>query len=255
VKNGSNEIVSEKSSIGLRVFSIMRKIFIYLLSIFIIIAAILFAADKSPNKSLFGYRHYTVLTNSMEPEFSSGDMVFVKVSGAGSIKEGDIITFNVSSDSDAYLTHRVTQRLENYKGTGVTCFRTKGDANNSEDSFLIDESRVIGKVKFHVPKLGFIVRFVQLRWYFIFPLIILIIVFFKLMLYYFSLRDENKKTENQSVQEKNDDGHESSENVNEIPDKDSGLQKDVQEETEDSQQEPDAGLEKTNDRTEDNHEN
>jgi len=255
VKNGSNEIVSEKSSIGLRVFSIMRKIFIYLLSIFIIIAAILFAADKSPNKSLFGYRHYTVLTNSMEPEFSSGDMVFVKVSGTGSIKEGDIITFNVSSDSDAYLTHRVTQRLENYKGTGVTCFRTKGDANNSEDSFLIDESRVIGKVKFHVPKLGFIVRFVQLRWYFIFPLIILIIVFFKLMLYYFSLRDENKKTENQSVQEKNDDGHESSENVNEIPDKDSGLQKDVQEETEDSQQEPDSGLEESNDRTEDNHEN
>ena len=54
MKNGSNEIVSEKSSIGLRVFSIMRKIFIYLLSIFIIIAAILFAADKSPNKSLFG---------------------------------------------------------------------------------------------------------------------------------------------------------------------------------------------------------
>lgn len=255
MKNDSNEIVSEKSSIGFRTFSIMRKIFIYLLSFFIIIAAILFAADKSPNKSLFGYRHYTVLTDSMEPEFSSGDMVFVKVSGAGSIKEGDIITFNVSSGSDAYLTHRVTQRLENYKGTGVTCFRTKGDANNSEDSFVVDESRVIGKVRFHVPKLGFIVRFVQLKWYFILPIIILLIVFFKLMIYYFSLRDENKKTENQFVQEKNDDGHESSGNVNEIPDKDFGLQKDVQEETEDSQQEPDAGLEKTNDRTEDNHEN
>ena len=254
MKNESTETVSKNSSVGFRVFSIMRKVFIYLLSLFIIIAAILFAADKSPNKSLFGYRHYTVLTDSMKPEFSSGDMVFVKVTGAGSINEGDIITFNVSSDSDAYLTHRVTQKIEDYQGTGVTCFRTKGDANNSEDSFLIDESRVIGKVKFHVPKLGLIIRFVQLRWYFILPLIILIIVFFKLMIYYFTLLDDKKKAENHSDQKKTDDVDKNLKDGLEIPDEGSGSNEDVQDETNGSQEATDNGHEILNTRMEDNYE-
>jgi signal peptidase len=140
---------------------------------------------------MFGFRYYTVLTDSMVPEFASGDMVFVKLAGSKSIKEGDIITFNPSSGSDAYLTHRVIEKITDYQGTGVTCFRTKGDANNIEDAFLIDEGRVIGKVQFHLPKFGMIVRFVQLRWYFILPLVALMFVFFKMMKYYFELKGKN----------------------------------------------------------------
>lgn len=187
----AKDMTSNNLNKGFRIFSIVRMIFIYCLSFFIVIAAILFAASKSPNKSMFGFRYYTVLTNSMVPEFSSGDMIFVKVSDAKSIQTGDIITFNPSSGSDAYLTHRVTEKITNYQGTGVTCFRTKGDANKDEDSFLIDEDRVIGKVQFHVPRLGVIVRFVQLRWYFILPLIVLLFVFFRMMKYYFELKNKN----------------------------------------------------------------
>lgn len=176
------------SSTAYKVFSVTRKIFVYLISLLIIIAAVLFAANKSPNKAFLGYRYYTVLTNSMTPEFASGDMVFVKLTDAERIKTGDIITFNPSSSSEAYLTHRVTEKYADYQGTGVTCFKTKGDANDSDDAFLIDESRVIGVVKFHMPKLGLIVRFVQLRWYFILPLTVLMIIFFSLMKYYFSMK-------------------------------------------------------------------
>ena len=181
---------------GFRIFTVTRKIFVYCLSVLIVIVAIFFAASKSPNKSMFGFRYYTVLTDSMVPEFSSGDMVFVKLAGSKSIKEGDVITFNPSSGSDAYLTHRVAEKISDYQGTGVTCFRTKGDANNADDSFLIDESRVIGKVQFHLPKMGVIVRFFQLRWYFILPLIALMIVFFKMMKYYFILRGSNNSEQN-----------------------------------------------------------
>lgn len=187
----AKEVTGSNISKGFRVFSVVRMVFIYCLSIFIVIAAVLFAASKSPNKSMFGFRYYTVLTDSMVPEFSSGDMVFVKVSDAKGIKTGDVITFNPSSGSDAYLTHRVTEKITNYQGTGVTCFRTKGDANNADDSFIIDEDRVIGKVQFHVPKLGVIVRFVQLRWYFILPLIALLFVFFRMMKYYFELKSKD----------------------------------------------------------------
>ncbi|MBR1824583.1 MAG: signal peptidase I [Ruminococcus sp.] len=197
-----NENIGVTESKGYKVFSVVRTIFVYLLALLIIIAAMLFAADKSPNKSMFGYRYYTVLTDSMVPEFYSGDMVFVKLSNADSINTGDVITFNPSSGSDAYLTHRVTEKIDDYQGSGVTCFRTKGDANDSEDSFLIDEERVIGKVQFHVPKMGIIVRFVQLRWYFIVPLIVLLIIFFKLMKYYFTLHGENSGGEPAETNEK-----------------------------------------------------
>ena len=183
--------VPEPSS-GYRVFSLIKRLFVYLLAIGIIIAAIMFAADHSPNKSFFGYRYYTVLTPSMSPTYKTGDMVFVKLQNASDIRVGDVITFNPSSNSDAYLTHRVTQKLENYEGSGVTCFKTKGDANDTEDAMLIDQSRVIGSVKFSIPKLGYIVRFVQLRWYFVAALIVLLWIFFRLLSMYFAPKSEEK---------------------------------------------------------------
>lgn len=185
----NNLIESEQESSpskGYRIFEIIRTVFVYLLAVVIIVAALLFAASANPSKSLFGYRYYTVLTPSMEPAYSVGDMVFVKIEKADNINVGDVITFNPSSEGDAYLTHRVVEKMSDYKGTGLTCFRTKGDANDSEDTFLIDEERVIGVVNAGIPWLGYIVRFVQLRWYYIVPICALIFVFFKLMGIYLS---------------------------------------------------------------------
>lgn len=184
---------SEKSSgsAGGRIVSVIQSVFIYGLSIAIIIGAILFAMDKSPQKSLFGYRYYTVLTPSMTPTYQVGDVVVVKLTDASNISVGDVITFNPSSESDAYLTHRVAEVYPDYSGTGITCFRTKGDANDTEDSFLVDESRVIGTVVFHVPKIGYIVRFVQLKWYFVLPLIALLFLWIKLLKMYFASGQEN----------------------------------------------------------------
>ena len=188
--------------VGAKIFDICFTVFVYLVAAAILIGAILFAFSTRPDKSIFGYRYYNVLTGSMSPVYNVGDMIFVKISDKGSdINVGDVITFNPSLDSDAYLTHRVTQKLTDYEGTGVTCFKTKGDANDSEDTFLIDESRVIGTVEFFVPKLGVIVRFIQLRWYFVVPLILLVILFFALMRRYFEgdEDDEEEGSENGSA--------------------------------------------------------
>ncbi len=188
-----DSVKSETESTGYKIVEILRTIFVYLLAAGIILGAILFAVDRSPTKSFFGFRYYTVLTDSMKPEFITGDMVIVRLKNADSINVGDIITFNPSSGSEAYLTHRVTQKIDDYEGSGITCFRTKGDANNTEDSFLIDEERVIGTVEFHIPKLGTVVRFIQLRWYFIVPLLLLIVLFFHLLKIYFSNDEEAEK--------------------------------------------------------------
>jgi signal peptidase len=201
--NGVFIISAEKktgqNSAGYKIASVFGKIFVYILALGIIVAALLFAESNSPQKSVFGYRFYTVLTPSMEPGLKVGDMVIVKLANADSIEVGDVITFNPSSDSEAYLTHRVTQKIDDYEGTGVTCFRTKGDANDSEDSFLIDSGRVIGTVNAHIPKIGYIIRFVQLKWYFVLPLVIMILVFFKLIKIYFtSGDDDNGDSENEA---------------------------------------------------------
>ncbi|MBR2176553.1 MAG: signal peptidase I [Clostridia bacterium] len=194
-----NEPSSEVSAV-LRIFSVLSTVVVYLLAACILIGAILFAFNASPTKSIFGYRYYTVLTPSMSPNYNVGDVIFVHIEDSDTINEGDVITFNPSADSEAYLTHRVTEKIENYEGTGVTCFRTKGDANNSEDSFLIDEEKVIGKVVFGIPKLGYIIRFAQLRWYYIAAITVMIIAFIYLLKRYFKAEDENGGQETEAAE-------------------------------------------------------
>lgn len=189
----SNE--SKPRSAGYRTVSILRTVFVYLLAVCIVIAAVLFAASKSPNKSIFGYRYYTVLTPSMEPAYSVGDVVIVKLANADEIEKGDVITFNPSSDGDAYLTHRVTEKITDYEGTGVTCFKTKGDANDTEDSFLIDSSRVIGTVSMGIPKVGYVIRFIQMRWYIVLPLAVMLLALFRLLKIYFADSGEEEPGE------------------------------------------------------------
>lgn len=182
---------TERTPIANTVWSFIRTIIVLIFSIGIVVAAVLFAVNKSPQKSIFGYRYYTVLTPSMNPTYKVGDLVFVKLSHAEDIAIDDVITFNPSSETDAYLTHRVIDKIEDYEGSGVTCFRTKGDANETEDDFLIDEPRVIGKVSFAIPKLGYIIRFIQLKWYFVLPLVILTFVFLRLVDTYLDSREED----------------------------------------------------------------
>jgi len=190
--------------VGAKIFDVAFTVFVYLLSAVILIAALMFASNTSPDKSLFGYRYYTILTGSMEPAYSVGDMIFVKLTDAKEINVGDVITFNPSQDSDAYLTHRVTEKLENFEGTGVTCFRTQGDANNAEDSFLIDSSRVVGVVTFSLARVGYIVRFIQLRWYLVVPVVIMIAVLFRLLKHYFLMdKDEDEEETAKETPKKN----------------------------------------------------
>ena len=187
--------------LGARIFDIAFSVFVYLLAAAILVGALLFSFSTSPDKALFGYRYYTILTPSMSPAYNVGDMIFVQLKGPEDINEGDVITFNPSQDSDAYLTHRVTEKIVDYQGTGVTCFRTRGDANDSEDSFLIESDRVIGTVNFGIPYLGFVVRFIQLRWYIVLPIVIMVAVFFYLLKRYFLIGDDDEEDDNKSDKE------------------------------------------------------
>lgn len=93
---------------------------------------------------------YAVVTNSMEPVFSRGDVVFVKKADFQSLNEGDIVTVEFH-DGSGYFTHRIVS-IDHDAGM----FRTKGDASEREDPQPSMSEQVMGKVWYSVPLLGYI---------------------------------------------------------------------------------------------------
>lgn len=105
---------------------------------------------------LLGLQNYIVLSGSMEPAYHTGAVVYVKPVDADVLEVGDVITFRLAGDSMA--THRIVEVI----GSGEDVqFRTKGDANDTEDGSLVQSIDVAGKVVFTIPYLGYIASFIQ----------------------------------------------------------------------------------------------
>lgn len=112
----------------------------------IMIAAALFVAVPK----LFGIKMYSVLSGSMEPVLSIGDLIYVVPANPENIKEGDVISFVLNEDL-LVATHRVAAvDTENMR------FTTKGDANSAEDAGTVLFGNVIGIEKFSLPKVGYL---------------------------------------------------------------------------------------------------
>ena len=104
---------------------------------------------------LMGYRCYTIISGSMEPQYSVGDLIYVKNVDVNTITVGEPITF-VLNEELVVATHRVV-RVD----TENQHFYTKGDANEIEDSDPVHFNNVIGVPQFSIPKLGYVSAFVQ----------------------------------------------------------------------------------------------
>ena len=99
---------------------------------------------------------YVVLSGSMEPAIKVGSIVVVSEATSGSIEEGDIITYKDSSwtqENPSLTTHRVVN-IETEQSKAY--FETKGDANEDPDPSLVSENRVVGRVMFSIPFIGYI---------------------------------------------------------------------------------------------------
>ena len=96
----------------------------------------------------FGYGAAVVLSGSMEPELSKGDLIVVKETEDFSLN--DIVVFE---SGNSLVVHRVV-------GMGGEEIVTKGDANNVADD-PIKSSDVLGRVLFHIPFVGNVVNFIK----------------------------------------------------------------------------------------------
>jgi signal peptidase len=104
---------------------------------------------------IIGFQCYTVISGSMEPKYSVGDLLYVKDVDVNSIKVGDDITFVLNEDL-VVATHQVVRvDSENQH------FYTKGIANEIEDSEPVHFNNVIGVPQFSIPKLGYVSDFIQ----------------------------------------------------------------------------------------------
>ena len=110
-----------------------------------------------------GWHIDAVLSGSMSPSIRTGDLVITRPLPAEEIKAGDIITFFSPLDGKP-VTHRVVRLIVREEGgeRGIF-FRTKGDANEDEDPFIVPSCNVIGKVVFHLPLLGYFLMFLKSR--------------------------------------------------------------------------------------------
>ena len=118
------------------------------LTTLIVILAILLAGVR-----LVGLTPYVVLSGSMEPNYHTGSLIYDKKVDPFTMKEGDVITFMVSEDTLA--THRIVGVVPDEDEPGTIRFRTKGDANDSEDGTLVHYKNVVGTPVFTIPYLGY----------------------------------------------------------------------------------------------------
>jgi signal peptidase I len=118
---------------------------------------ILLAVALSVNiASRTGWRVDAVLSGSMEPQLKVGGVVVTQPLSLDPVLPGDIITFY-----SPLIKQMITHRVVSVESGELVYFRTKGDANDHPDPFIVPVPNVAGKVCFHVPYLGFAMQTVK----------------------------------------------------------------------------------------------
>lgn len=107
-----------------------------------------------------GWRAFIVSSGSMEPTISTGALVISHYTHPSSLQKNDIITFIAPTKEKPIVTHRISNLSRKNQ---LTTFKTKGDNNNNEDTWVVAGGGVIGKVTFSIPYLGYFFSFSQTK--------------------------------------------------------------------------------------------
>lgn len=128
----------------------------WLVTLAMVLCALLFAfVALGPH--LFGYRTAVMLTGSMEPGISPGDVVVTVPRPAEDVAVGDVLSYHIPVEDHRVETHRITKVI--HRKDGSTAIVTKGDANSDDDPWT---ATLIGDTVWQevlvVPHLGSVVR-------------------------------------------------------------------------------------------------
>lgn len=118
--------------------------------VFVVICAVFLMGSR-----LLGFQVYNVVSGSMEPTYSVGDLLYVKTVDPDSIRVGQPITFVLNEDL-VVATHRVIKVDAQNR-----LFYTKGDANDTADAAPVHFNNLIGVPQFSIPLLGYVSDYIQ----------------------------------------------------------------------------------------------
>jgi signal peptidase len=161
-EGGYNMIQEKEHSIRHRVGNIIGfAVILALLPVLIInitlIVKSFINADEVP--SVGGYLPLIVLTDSMEPNIQSGDLIICRKTDPASVEVGDVISFfDPAGNGTGVVSHRVTSIINE---DGVISFRTQGDANKAEDTAVVPSENLVGVYRHRIAGAGSLAMFLQ----------------------------------------------------------------------------------------------
>ena len=97
---------------------------------------------------LVGFQGHVVVSGSMEPQFSPGDVVLTRPVLPRDLQPGQVLLFPDPEGADRLLLHRLVSLDE--RGNLVT----RGDANQSNDATQVPAASIIGQAQLRVPYIG-----------------------------------------------------------------------------------------------------
>lgn len=149
-----------------KVLNVIKNILVWvvlLIAVFMMVFTIISVNTFDRNdRSLFGYRIYIVLSDSMSAtDFESGDIVLVREVAPESLEVGDIIAFTSRNESNygETVTHKI--RSLTVTQNGEPGFITYGTTTNTDDEAIVTYPYILGKYSFRIPKLGSFFRFLK----------------------------------------------------------------------------------------------
>lgn len=153
----------EKTPIRHKVLTVIGTILcVLLLPVLIINCTLIIKSytNSSEVPSVGGTFPMIILSDSMKPEFESGDLILCRTTDPEDVKEGDIICFyDPAGNGTTTVTHRVKEVTTDENGD--LAWMTKGDSNNIEDTLLVPSKNLIGEYRSHIPGLGNVAMFMQ----------------------------------------------------------------------------------------------
>ena len=171
----------------------------------LLVLVILTGIQRFSNQgNFFGYRIYTVASNSMIPIYSIGDTLLIKDVPASKIKVGDAVTYmgEASGLKGMIITHQV-QKIEVVDGK--IQFHTKGIANEIEDP-IVYEDQVFGKVVHKFTFLSILGKITSnmtsMMFFLTIPIAILIAIELMKAIYHKDDEDEEDEEESDSLNTK-----------------------------------------------------
>lgn len=149
-----------------KAFHIIKSVLVWLvvalavcMMIFTIVSVNTF--DRT-DRSLFGYKAFIVLSDSMSAtDFSAGDLVLSKEVDPATLQAGDIISFQ-STDPDNYgevVTHKIRELTTDENGNPG--FITYGTTTDTNDENIVTYDFVLGKYQFRLPGVGKFFQFLK----------------------------------------------------------------------------------------------